>query len=277
MFTLGIATYDDYDGLYFTIQSVRLYNPLVTEIIIIDNNPDSKTGECNKKLQSQSGSGCVIKYVPFREKQSTTIKGEAFKYATNEYVIICDSHILFPLNSIECLKDYYNNHHKAYDFIQGPLLYDNLKNISTHLERKWRGNFYGIWSTADIDEPFFEIPAMGMGAFSCKRDEWLGFNELFNGFGGEEFYIHDKYRKHGGRCICLKGFKWVHRFNRPAGVPYTNTLSDRCFNYFIGRLELEQDYVDIADNFTNNGLSKQEVERIFVKAYSLYTKNKVIR
>lgn len=277
MFTLGIATYEDYDGLYFTIQSVRLYHPLVTEIIIIDNNPDSKTGECNKKLQRESTSNCTIKYVPFTEKQSTTTKGEAFKHATNEYVIICDSHILFPLNSIECLKDYYLTQHKPYDFIQGPLLYDDLTHISTHLERKWRGNFYGIWATSDIDEPFFEIPAMGMGVFSCKRDEWLGFNELFTGFGGEEFYIHDKYRKHGGRCICLKDFKWVHRFNRPAGVPYTNTLSDRCFNYFIGRLELEQDYADVADNFTNNGLSKQEVERIFVKAYSLYTKNKVIR
>jgi hypothetical protein len=277
MFTVGIATYDDYDGLYFTVQSIKMYHPLVTEIIIIDNNPDSKFGICNKTLERESTSNCVIKYIPCTEKKSTTVKGEAFKYTTNEYVIICDSHILFPLNSFECLQDYYINHHKPYDLIQGPLLYDNLNNISTHLERKWRGNFYGTWATANFNEPFFEIPAMGMGVFSCKRDEWLGFNSLFTGFGGEEFYIHDKYRKHGGRCICLMGFKWVHRFNRPIGVPYINTLEDRCFNYFIGRFELDQNYTDVADNFINNGLSKQDVERIFVKAYSLYTKNDVNR
>ena len=98
MFSLGIATYDDYDGLYFTIQSIRMYHPLVTEIIIIDNNPDSKFGKCNKTLQTESTPSCIIKYVPYIEKKSTTIKGEAFKHATNEYVIICDSHILFPLN-----------------------------------------------------------------------------------------------------------------------------------------------------------------------------------
>ena len=94
MFTVGIATYDDYDGLYFTVQSIRMYHPLVTEIIIIDNNPDSKFGICNKTLERESTSNCVIKYIPCTEKKSTTVKGEAFKYATNEYIIICDSHIL---------------------------------------------------------------------------------------------------------------------------------------------------------------------------------------
>ena len=38
-------------------------------------------------------------------------------------------------------------------------------------------------------EPF-EIPMQGLGMFSCRKEAWLGFNPLFNGFGGEEGYIH---------------------------------------------------------------------------------------
>ena len=29
--TIGMATYDDYDGVYFTTQAIRLYHPEVTE------------------------------------------------------------------------------------------------------------------------------------------------------------------------------------------------------------------------------------------------------
>ena len=49
-----MATYDDYDGVYFTIQSLKMYHPLVNrddvEIIVVDNNPDSPHGEATKNL-----------------------------------------------------------------------------------------------------------------------------------------------------------------------------------------------------------------------------------
>ena len=40
--TIGMATYDDYDGVYFTIQSIRFHNPELDgqlEFVVIDNNP----------------------------------------------------------------------------------------------------------------------------------------------------------------------------------------------------------------------------------------------
>lgn len=267
MFTLGMATYDDFDGVYFTVQAARLYHKDITEIIIIDNNPGSVHSKACKDLLNWQYDKCPLKYVEYNEKVSSFTKGEVFKHASNEYVIVCDSHVIFDNNAIRSLKDYYLQDHKPFDFIQGPMLYDNLTTYSTHLEPIWRDNFYGIWETKKTDEKYFEIPAMGMGAFSCKKDEWLGFHSLLKGFGGEEFYIHEKYRKNNGRCICLQDFKWVHRFGRPQGVPFPNVLEHRVYNYFIGRFDIGSDYKDIVDHFSNGSLNKGIVKNIFNKAY----------
>ena len=59
------------------------------------------------------------------------------------------------------------------------------------------------------------------------------------GFGGEEGYIHEKFRKNGGRSLCVPGFKWLHRFGRPDGAPYPLKLEDRIWNYYIGWGELQ--------------------------------------
>ena len=267
MFTLGMATYDDYEGVYFTVQSARIHHPEITEIIILDNNPKSIHGKFNKELCNWQSPGVNLRYIEYTEKVSSFSKGEVFKYATNEHVVVTDSHVLLFPSSLKSLKEYYLNDHKPYDFIQGPMIYDNLKSYSTHLDPVWRTNFYGTWATSDNKDKFFEIPAMGMGCFSCKKSEWLGFNLLFKGFGGEEYYIHEKYRKNGGRCISLQDFKWTHRFNRPNGVPFPNILEDRCYNYFIGRFELEMSYEDIAEHFSNEGLNKDKVQACFNTAY----------
>lgn len=267
MFTLGMATYDDFDGVYFTVQAARLYHPEITEIVVIDNNPCSAHSKAVKDMCNWRYKNCPLKYIEYTEKKSTFVKSEVFKHATNENIIVCDSHVLFAKDAIKSLKEFYLNHHRPYDFVQGPLLYDDTITFSTHLEPKWRGNFYGIWETKKTEENFFEIPAMGMGAFSCKKNEWLGFNPLMRGFGGEEFYIHEKYRKKGGRCICLQDFKWIHRFGRPNGIPFPNTLEDRVYNYFIGRFDINENYQDISDFFSNNGLNETIVKTIFLKAY----------
>lgn len=252
MFTVGIATYDDYSGLYFTIQSLKLYHPLVNEVIIIDNNPASDHGKCNEKLSKNSNENFRIKYVQYTDRITSFCKEEVFKYASNDYIVVCDSHVLFQPDSFQKLENFYLNHHKPFDFIQGPLVYDEGETISTHLNKEWGSNFYGKWQTKITDDEWFEIPAQGMGVFSCKKDEWLGFNKHFNGFGGEEHYIHEKYRQNNGRCICVNGFRWVHRFDRPDGIPFPNVLEDRFRNYIIGRIELNLKYNDVILAFAND-------------------------
>lgn len=40
--TIGMATYDDFDGVFFSVQALRMYHPETegAEIIVLDNNPE---------------------------------------------------------------------------------------------------------------------------------------------------------------------------------------------------------------------------------------------
>ena len=67
-------------------------------------------------------------------------------------------------------------------------------------------------------EPF-EIPMQGLGVFACRKRAWPGFNAAFHGYGGEEGYLHEKFRRTGARCLCVPWLRWMHRFKHPAGAP----------------------------------------------------------
>jgi hypothetical protein len=89
----------------------------------------------------------------------------------------------------------------------------------------------------------------GLGIFACHRDAWLGFNPRFIGFGGEEGYIHEKFRRAGSRTLCLPFLRWSHRFQRPLGPPYRNVWDERVRNYLIGWHELELDPAPVTSHF----------------------------
>jgi hypothetical protein len=53
--SIGMATYDDYDGVYFTVMALRLYHPEIaadSEIIVVDNHPDGPCAPALKALES---------------------------------------------------------------------------------------------------------------------------------------------------------------------------------------------------------------------------------
>ena len=278
LLTIGMATYDDYEGVYFSLQALRLYHKLAlsdeVEIVVVDNNPDSEHGKAVKSFVEywiKNG-----KYVPYTLRRSTAVRNEIFKNASGKYCISMDSHVLFFPNALESLIQYYasdDNVMGCQNIVHGPLIYDDCKSPSTHFKPEWGGDMYGKWETDHAalkkGKPF-EIPMQGLGVFSCETRNWRGFNKLFKGFGGEEGYIHQKFRQMGGKAVCVPGFKWMHRFVRPAGVPYPLVLEDRIWNYFIGWLELTQDENDpmiqaIYDNFKQR-IPKQSLDNILHKA-----------
>ncbi len=252
--TIGSAVYDDFDGVYFTYQSLRLNTQHVAqelEFIIIDNNPQSAQGKATKHFCEATG---CIKYIPFEEITSTAIRNQIFKNAQGEFCMSIDPHVLFEPSTIEKLLKFLSEHSGSKDLFHGPMIYDGLDHSSlvTHMDPVWRDNMFGIWSHQDSanlgDEPF-EIPMHGLGVFLTKTKEWLGFNKKFEGFGGEEGYIHQKYLQSGRRVWCLPFLKWLHRFDRPAGIPYPNIIEDRIRNYIIGRLELNLPLDDVVTHF----------------------------
>lgn len=257
--TIGMATYDDYHGVYFSIQALRIYHTLnwnEIEFIVIDNNPTSEHGIATKNL-IENWTDKKGKYIPFLDKTGTSARNEIFKHASGKYTLVMDCHVLLQQDGIKNLLKYYSENPDTKNLISGPLWYDDLKTYSTHFNPEWRSGMYGTWGTDHlgmlINEPF-EIPMQGLGLFSCKTDQWRGFNEKFRGFGGEEGYIHEKFRQNDGKCICIPGLKWNHRFARPDGIKYQNIWEDRIWNYFIGWMELTNDpnskeVMDIYDHF----------------------------
>jgi hypothetical protein len=51
--------------------------------------------------------------------------------------------------------------------------------------------------------------------------------------------------------LCLPWLRWVHRFPRPAGVPYPALLHDKVKNYIIGFTELGLDLEPVRTHFSN--------------------------
>ena len=249
--TIGMPTYNDFDGVYFTLQALRLFQDLEeTELLVVDNYG------CDHTERFVEG-WARARYVRATDTIGTAAaKNVVFAEARGDAVLCCDSHVLFASGVIARLKQYHRSHPDSPDLLQGPLVYDDLESMSTHFEPVWRGHMWGIWATdprgLDPEGEPFEIPMQGMGAFSCRRAAWPGFNPSFRGFGGEEGYIHEKVRQAGGRCLCLPWLRWTHRFGRPAGPPYPLTIEDKLRNYVIGFTELGLDLAPVLEHFAEH-------------------------
>lgn len=256
--TIGFATHSDFDGLYFSINALRMYHADVMpqcELVVVDNAPDSRCGQRAQGLFTHINAGMndphsilpqpyAAKYVPFGDVVGTSApRQKIFDVATGDAVLVMDSHVLCWPGSIKRLLDYYEQNPDTRDLLSGPLMYDNLAGTMSHFQDVWRDGMWGIWGHdprgQDIDGPPFEIEAQGLGLFSCRRDAWLGFNPDFREFGGEEWYIHTKFRQAGARCLCLPFLRWQHRFGDPAGGRKSPaTVHGKVRNYVIGHQEL---------------------------------------
>jgi hypothetical protein len=264
--TIGMATHDDFDGVYFSIQAIRMYHPEVLndiEFVIIDNNPSSEHGKAVRNLTDWIRE--PFQYLPFTKYKSTSVKNKVFDLADTPYVMCIDSHVLLEPGSIKKLIDFYDANLDDSNLIHGPLVYDDTTSISTHFDDVWSSYMWGTWKTdsrgVDKNLPPFEIPAQGCGLFSCRKDAWLGFNPNFRGFGGEENYIHEKYRQHGKKTLCLPFLRWMHRFGRPNPITYPNNLNERLRNYLIGFRELRLDTTELKDHF-KSVVGAEEITKI---------------
>lgn len=251
--TLGMATHRDYDGVYFTIQAARLYHH-IDAYIVVDNAPDSPEGQATAKFLRRWVS--EAKYIPMPEPVGTSAPRDRVFFEAEDGVVICvDSHVLLAPGAIDSIRNYFAANPDSNDLIHGPLLHDDLKNKSTHFTNVWSNDMWGQWGydqRCEMGEPF-EILAQGLGLFACRKSAWLGFHPDFRGFGGEEWYVHEKYRKFGRKVLCLPGLCWAHRFGRPGGVPYPLRREDRIRNYIIGLNELNIPLDDAHKHFVIDG------------------------
>ncbi len=243
--TIGMATYDDFDGVFFTLQSIYSYLreefDQACEFLVIDNNP---RGECGKALRVFAESMPHMRYLPYDHIQgSAAAKNQVFVHARGEIVLCLDSHVLLMPGSISSLLNYYRQNPGSGNLLQGASLSNSHSRYDYRMRMEWREDgFLGRWRSEDASpEPLqrdVEIENHGMGAFACLRDKWPGFNSRMRGYGGEEGIIHRKFKHRGDKAISLAGFNWLHRFMRSGQVPYENTWQDRIRNLQIGFAEV---------------------------------------
>jgi len=251
-----MAAYDNFDEVYFTVQALRFYHPEAMkrfEIIVVDNNPESRDGKAVKSLIE----GRVKdrgRYIPFPEpKGSCPPRGHLFEAARGKFVICIDSHVFLDIGVLGKFCEWFDQNPNSDDLLHGPLLsnYGPHRIEGSHMVPRWRSAMFGTWGvderSRDPEGEAFEIPQHGLGLFAARRESWLGFHPELVGFSGGEGYIHEKYRQAGRRVLCLPFARWYHKFARPHGIPHRPTAEAKIKNHVRGWVELG---VDLADGST---------------------------
>src|SRR5215216_6047874 len=107
-----MATYNDFDGVYFTLQALRLYHDLEdVELLVVDNFG------CEHTQQFVDG-WVKGRYVLATEAVGTAAaKNRVFEEALGDAVLCCDSHVLFWSDAIKRLKAYYRQHPDCVDLL----------------------------------------------------------------------------------------------------------------------------------------------------------------
>lgn len=126
-------------------------------------------------------------------------------------------------------------------------------------------NKSGMKKLIDCNLEQFEIFSQGLGVFFINKRHWLKFNEHCKGFGGEECYIHTKYRHHGRKVMCLPFLKWLHRFERPDGVKYELTMENKVRNYVLELTELGLDKTAMEKHFLEEVGFSRDIYNSFVE------------
>ena len=222
------------------------------EIVVVDNFGDDILAKfCREK------GGSIVRYERYTEIQGTAAsRDRLFKIAKGEFVACIDSHVFLK-------PGFFNLDPVGDDLIHGPLVANSFDKIGREWLPVWRSGMWGIWNyikTEDLDLEPYEIWGMGLGVFCTRRDSWLGFNYNFRGFGGEEGYIHEKYRKAGRRVMCYPNMQCLHYFcNQGRKIPYPVKILDKIQNYIIGFTELGLDLEPIKNHF---GLLRFDAARL---------------
>lgn len=270
--TIGMATYRDWPGVWATIQSLRIHHSECLdeiEIIVVDNDiegkPDTEGDSSHSAKCRRLCERIGAKYEHFTAVAGTAAaKGRIFELATSPAVLVMDCHVMLPPGTVRRLIDWFATHPESKDLHHGPLIGDGglTDIVGTHFNLTWGSMMFGQWGVDKRvhDGQPFEIDMQGCGLFACNRKAWPGFHPLLRGFGPEEFHIHQRIRRNGGKCYCLPWLLWCHRFGNPDGTkPPGLRPEDRLRGHLITHLdtgapdltEMRKHFVDDRKALTN--------------------------
>lgn len=262
--TIAIATLNDHEGLWWTLQILCDFHHVhlpSCQLLVVDQDPDSEQGKENAKLTikkmkrraDREGLWHSVKYVPMRNPKGVgPARNRLFSEADGEAVLVLDSHVILQPEALGRLLDHYDSH-ECRDLLVGPLLSDGGGFVGTHQEMRWRSEAWGTWARDedlfDPEGPPKEVPMQGLGLFACRRDAYPGFHPAQQGFGCAEAVFAEKFRRRGDKVLCLPFLRWKHRFFRFGGPPYPVFRIDKVSNYLIEMLAEGIDPAEMMEHF----------------------------
>ena len=114
---VGMATFDDFDGVWFTIQAIRLFHPEVADkvsFLVIDNHPEGAAAASLKGLENWIP---FFRYIPFRGYRGTSVRDLVFREANADIVCCVDSHVLIEPGALAALIRWFDEHPGSMDLI----------------------------------------------------------------------------------------------------------------------------------------------------------------
>src|SRR5437016_1300500 len=101
--TIGMATYQDFHGVFYTVQALRMYQDLEDcEILVVDN-----FGCKHTENFCEGWNGCA-RYIRATEVQGTAApRDRVFREALGEAVLCIDSHVLLGAGTVKRLKEWF--------------------------------------------------------------------------------------------------------------------------------------------------------------------------
>lgn len=280
--TIAIPLREDWYGFWATwhglvhqVRAAGLQDHV--ELIVIDQSPEHEDAQMVKQTVNtvaakwevdpfhravNRGGPIEARYLPMTEIMGTAAaKQFSVHSARGEWVLVLDSHILLDERAIARVYNWLRkpaNRHSD-DLYHGVLLYDNHREFFTQLEiwnedgspRIGDDGVFGQWATdprgRTADQKPFEIPASGGWAILARRQAFLqvGFHPLMRGFGGEEGFVAERWRRAGRKVMCHPAIRGVHRFGRRNGDQYTVTFGEKLRNHVIGWLDLGFDLEEL--------------------------------
>ncbi|MCK5604197.1 hypothetical protein KAR91_20080 [Candidatus Pacearchaeota archaeon] len=247
--TIGMACIDNFEQVWFTIQSLTLAHPRLMEecqILVVDNNPASANGRQTARLVINLGKHrCNTKYVPMDNPKGTQpARNRVFKESDSPWTLCMDSHVILHGHdhegTLKSLFDYIEEFPDSEDLLTGPC-WGSIKCQGTQQNLSWRHTALGIWHITEegmnLKGKPFEIPQQGLGCMVMRSDKWPGFHPEAENVGGCETYLCQNVRDHGGRVLCAPFLRWSHYFAPGGPKNYTPDLNWRFRNYLKSHID----------------------------------------
>ena len=154
---IGMATHGEFDGVWFTIQALRMYHGRGRRGRVVRRHRQRSARRRPPPRCERSATGSrAIATSRSTAAPGTAVRDLVFREADADVVCCVDSHVLLAPGALEALRDWFDAHPDSLDLLQGPLLHDDLdlERAVTHLEPTWGAGMFGQWARdARLDDP----------------------------------------------------------------------------------------------------------------------------